>query len=129
MNEQSDIIDIIEEYLQLKEKNRTNNGLSSEECSKYFKLQKYIRDNITDVLSNGYTLIRPKKGDINITATSGYWIKDGERWGGMQSWRCSKCNHKYDIHYAYTKMPYHFCPNCGDPKQSDTGEQNSRINK
>lgn len=61
MSEQPDIVDIIEEYLQLKEKNKTNNGLSSEDCSRYLKLQKYIRDNITDVLSNGYTLIRPEK--------------------------------------------------------------------
>ena len=67
---QPDIIDAIEEYLQLKEKNKKNNGLSSKDCSRYLKLQKYIRDNITDALSNGYTLICPKKENVNTTVTN-----------------------------------------------------------
>lgn len=58
MSEQTNIIEIIEEYLQLKEKNKKNNGLSFKECSRYLKLQKYIQDNIINALSNGYTLIR-----------------------------------------------------------------------
>ena len=65
MSKQTDIIDIVEEYLKLKEKNKKNNGLSSKDCSRYFELQDYIRDNITDVLSNGYTLIRPKCCPLN----------------------------------------------------------------
>ena len=70
MSEQPDIIDVIEEYLQLKEENKKNNGLSSKDCSRYLKLQKYIRDNITDALSNGYALIRLEKENINTTVTN-----------------------------------------------------------
>ena len=70
MNEQPDIVDVIEEYLQLKEKNKTNNGLSFKDCSRYLKLQKYIRDNITDALSNGYALIRLEKENTNATVTN-----------------------------------------------------------
>ncbi len=50
---------------------------------------------------------------------TGHWTKDKEPWGGSQEWKCDKCNHIYDIHVVYSKMPYNFCPNCGARMESE----------
>lgn len=43
----------------------------------------------------------------------GEWVKEGEPWGGFQSWKCCTCGKKFSIDRVYTVMPYNFCPNCG----------------
>jgi len=42
-----------------------------------------------------------------------HWIKYQKPWGGTQGWKCSNCEHQYDINKVYTTMPYSYCPNCG----------------
>ncbi len=71
-------------------------------------------------LNDAIDIIDMHKAENNVKETGcttiGHWIKDGKPWGGMQGWKCSKCNQSYDINKIYTNMPYHFCPNCGDKK-------------